>query len=464
MTIPALILLLAAGAAEPAPTTTPKTIWLAPKGDPGTTIRISPENNPEWDQGWSEREAWALTDHIQLTDESEFLRAGESYFSPDGKFIIFQGTPRPAEDESAEAHYGMYAAAVIRGESGDILTLGPRTLLSEPGSANTCGWFHPTDFSDRHYRVLFGTTTTPPDDAAASGYQRGTSRYTWQFPNEMEVVAGDVQVTPAKIEMTTVYPLRSRLVETTGDWDTLEAHKPVLTPIWTRDGYDAEASWSPDGRHILYTRLAPGSDDGDLWIHDTVTGTHTELIAEPGYDGGPFFSPDGRRICYRSDRRGDKALQLFISELAFDDSGKVTGIAREIPITDNEHVNWAPFFTPDGSMLFYATSEVSHANYEVFAVDATGDRPAAERATVRITDGRGFDGLPVFTPDGQWMMWTAQRGPLFPGEARPSSQLWAARIDLDAVRTRLDEAQRVMDDKLLEQRLEDGFQEFMPGG
>lgn len=471
MTIPALIVLLAAGTAELASTpstSTPtpfKAIRLSPQGDHDTTIGISPENNPDWDRGWSQREAWALTDFIQLTDESEFFRAGESYFSPDGKFIIFQGTPRPEADQPAEAHYGMYAAPVIRGESGGILTLGPWTLLSEPGSANTCGWFHPTDFSERHYRVLFGTTTTPPDDSAASGYQRGTSRYTWQFPNEMEVVAGTIMIADRTIRESTQTKIDGQVVRRAEDLKQDQLVVPGrFTPIWTRDGYDAEASWSPDGRHILYTRLEPGSDDGDLWIYDTVTETHTALIAEPGYDGGPFFSPDGKRICYRSDRRGDKALQLFISELAFDESGKVTGIAREIPITDSEHVNWAPFFTPDGTMLFYSSSEAGHANYEVFAVDATGDRPAAERVTVRITDARGFDGLPVFTPDGAWMMWTAQRGPLFPGEARPSSQLWAARIDLDAVRQRLDEAQRAMDDKLREQRMDEEFQEFMPGG
>jgi hypothetical protein len=42
--------------------------------------------------------------------------------------------------------------------------------------------------------------------------------------------------------------------------------------------------------------------------------------------------------------------------------------------------------------------------------------------------------LPVFNHDGSLMMWTAQRGPLAPGENRPSSQLWVARIDTMAVR------------------------------
>ncbi len=402
----------------------------------GTAPVSSP--NPGWDAEWPSKESWCLTDHVQLTSERTFLKAGESYFSPDGNMIIFQGTPRPEGNKPAERHYGMYVAPVARDARGAITGLGTPTLLSEPGSSNTCGWFHPTEFTrGESYRVLYGTTTTPPNEEAASGYQRGTSRYTWQFPNEMEIVTEVVQ--PGDHEQ---------------PWTSGSA-----AALWSRDGYDAEASWSPDGRHILYTRLKPGGDDGDLWIYDTVTETHTELIAEPGYDGGPFFSPDGTRICYRSDRRGDKALQLYISELAFDDSGKVTGIAREIPITDNDHVNWAPFFTPDGSMLFYATSAVSHGNYEVFAIDATGDEKPEDRARVRITDARGFDGLPVFTPDGAWMMWTAQRGAQVEGEDRPSSQLWAARVDLDAVKERIDAEKRRIEDR----KLEEGFGEYMPG-
>lgn len=421
----------------------------------GTAPQTAP--NTDWDADWPAAESWCLTDHVQLTDETVFLKAGESYFSPDGHMIIFQGIPRPEGDEPAGKHYGMYVVSVVRNNRESITGINRPLLLSEPGSANTCGWFHPTEFTERDaYTVLYGTTTTPPDDSASSGYQRGTSRYTWQFPNEMEIVKQKVWIETREIETSD---------GSTGTVDIGFGWKTALhKPLWTRPGYDAEASWSPDGRHVLYTRLKPGSDDGDLWIYDTQTETHTELIAEPGYDGGPFFSPDGIRICYRSDRRGDKALQLYIADLAFDGTGKVTGIARETAITDNGHVNWAPFFTPDGSMLFYATSEVSHANYEVYAIDAIGDNPPAERANVRITDARGFDGLPVFTPNGQWMMWTAQRGVMVEGETRPSSQLWAARIDLNAVKQRLKGNQEKLDDANFERSIQEGFDEFTPDG
>ena len=75
---------------------------------------------------------------------------------------------------------------------------------------------------------------------------------------------------------------------------------------------------------------------------DLETGNRVDLVMAPGYDGGPFFSPDGKRICYRSDRKKDDHLQIFVSELSFDESGAITGIDREIQVTDNEFVNWAP--------------------------------------------------------------------------------------------------------------------------
>ena len=49
-------------------------------------------------------------------------------------------------------------------------------------------------------------------------------------------------------------------------------------------------------------------------------------------------------------------------------------------------------------------------------------------APLRITDHVGADVLPVFSPDGTLLMWTASRD----GE-RSASQLWVSRPDLDAI-------------------------------
>jgi len=351
---------------------------------------------------WRELESGVLANHVQLTSRDDYIKAGEAYFNPDASWIIFQAQPVPPEGEAPNPNYEMYAAPLERGSSGAVTGLGEAIQLSKPGSANTCGWWHPT----KSGHVLFGSTIEPPKEENQPGYQRGSGRYTWSFPTEMEIVT------------TTIV-----------DGDASPA-----TPMFSRDGYDAEGSWSPDGRHVLYANVDNersaelGRPDADLWVYDTETGLHAHIVAADGYDGGPFFGPDGEWITYRSDRRGDNLLQLFISELEFDGSRRIVGVEREIALTDNQHVNWAPYWHPSGRYLIYATSEVSHRNYEVFAIEAldSSGEPVEGSAPVRLTHADGFDGLPVFSPDGSLMMWTSQRGPMAAGEQRPSSQVWIA--------------------------------------
>ena len=147
----------------------------------------------------------------------------------------------------------------------------------------------------------------------------------------------------------------------------------------------------------------------------------------PADDTHQRYTPDGKGIIYRSDRNGDSLLQVYAADLVRDASGQVTGIANERPLTKNAHVNWCPYYHPDGRHFVYGTSEVGHQNYEVFMRDAKHPE-----AAVRITECAGADVLPAFSHDGKWMIWTAQRGTDDTGGGKPSSQVWAARFDIHA--------------------------------
>lgn len=377
---------------------------------------------------WKALESPVLTGHIELTSRDQFVKAGEAYFSPDNGWIIFQAVPVPRDGANADPFYSMYVAKVVRGENGAVTGIQTPILVSPPGSANTCGWFHPT----LPGVVLFGSTIQAPHTDQKAGFRVGDRKYVWLFPEETEVCERFVpqMAGPA----------------VAAAW--ADDHRTLApTAVFSRPDYDAECSYSPDGRFILYAHVraekTAGRADADIWVYDTLMQRHHPLVVADGYDGGPFFSPDGRRICYRSDRGLNDLLQLYVADLKFDSAGVPVGIEREYQITDNKDVNWAPYWHPSGKFLVYGTSEVSHANYEVFAVeidnaklaaDAPGSRASDTLRRTRITSANGADVLPVFSSDGSMMMWTCQRGPMAEGEQRPSSQLWVATFNAAAVK------------------------------
>ena len=337
---------------------------------------------------WRASESDWLQNHTQLTFPDRFVKAGEAYFSPDGRKIIFQAVEQPVAGRAPDDYYAMFVAQLGTDASGKpMLTSIER--ISPPNSANTCGWFE----ASRPGVVLFSSTITTPTVTDAPGYQRGTGRYKWQFPPEMRIV-----------EMSTA--------------DAATVASGRLTPkVLVGDGraYAAEGSTTRDGRSLLYCSLESGQ--GDLRVRDLPSGVDVTIVNAPGYDGGPFFSPDERRICYRSDRRGDSLLQVQVADLVRDAEGRVTGSTHERQLTDNAHVNWAPFWHPSGSMIVYASSEVGHSNYEIFAVTTEAANPPRR---MRVTHAQGADVLPAFDTAGRRLMWTSQRG-----EGR-SSQLWIA--------------------------------------
>jgi len=390
-----------------------------PKGAPA---EVPAQATPPVD--WKTAEAGSLTDYVQLTTPDKYIRAGESYFSPNDQWIVFQAVPvpPPGTGKEPDANYSMFVAKLRHDADDKITGIDEPIRISPEGSANTCGFFNPR----KPGTVIFGSTLVTPAGTDSPGYQRGTRSYRWSFPAEMEMVS----VTVPQIIRDTIRMPGAR--ELTFDPKML---KPTV--LYKHPGYDAECSFDPSGRFIVFSSQEDidektGRPNLSLYVYDTETTNVSPLVRNKGYNGGPFFSPDGNFICYRSDRNGDDLLQVYVAELQKDASGAILGIKEERRVTDNPHVNWGPFWHTSGKFLIYATSEVGHDNYEVFSVEApVGDNAAKKPGELkhrRITHAPGFDGLPVVSGGSQWMMWTSQRGPKREGEAKPSSQIWAARV------------------------------------
>jgi Tol biopolymer transport system component len=325
-----------------------------------------------------------LSQVIQLT--SDFQRAGEAYFSPDMSWVVFQAVP------TGEQNHQMYVAPVRSGPDG-ITVLGTPIRITPQSTWNSCGFFSP----DGKSLIFSSTAGRELVETPQSGYQRQGGTYRWSFPSEADIF----HVKGWQGAIAGVHPS-----------EVANLAKDRLTDNVL---HDAECSFSPGGKWIVFTSNRTG--DQELWVMRADGSNPVQLTTVPGYDGGAFFSPDGYRLLYRSDRQGNNLLQIFVADLVFNDQGNITGISNERQLTNDANVNWGPFWHPDGRHIVYATSAHGHTNYELYLMRGDGSRKT------RLTFAAGADVLPVFSPDGKYLMWSSTRH-------GPGAQLYLAKFKL----------------------------------
>ena len=168
----------------------------------------------------------------------------------------------------------------------------------------------------------------------------------------------------------------------------------------TNSGYDAEASYSPDGqkilfssnRHVYNSHLSPGlqkeletnpSSFNELYIMDSSGENIQRLTTVKGYDGGPFFNSDGDEICWRRFSPRDTA-EIFSMNLNRLKTEAINEIRFDVLGT---------FFHPSNQYLIFSTNIHGFGNFELYIVDKDG-----KKDPIRVTERDGFDGLPTFSP------------------------------------------------------------------
>ncbi|MDD9974644.1 MAG: M28 family peptidase, partial [Candidatus Poribacteria bacterium] len=134
---------------------------------------------------------------------------------------------------------------------------------------------------------------------------------------------------------------------------------------------------------------------GEIYLMNADGSNQIRLTDSPGYDGGPFFTPDGQHIVWRHFTPDGSQADIYTMRI---DGSNVRRL------TDFKSMSWAPYFHPSGAYVIFASNKLGFSNFELYLVDGRG-----RHEPVRVTITDGFDGLPVFSPDGNQLCWTSHR-------------------------------------------------------
>jgi Tol biopolymer transport system component len=295
----------------------------------------------------------------------------EAYFSADGKKLIFQSSHGDVKCDQI---------FIMNIDGSD------QHMVSTGKGRTTCSFFYPNG-----KKILYASThLASPECPPRPDFSKG---YVWAVYSGYDIF--------------TASPDGSNLKQLT--------HTP---------GYDAEATISLDGKKIVFTSMRNG--DLDIYSMDA-DGTHVkQLTHELGYDGGPTFSPDAKWIVYRayhpqtekeiSDYKELLAQNLIrptsleIWVMKADSSGK-----RQI--TNLGAASFGPAYFADGKRIIFSSNydPETHAtggmgNFELWSIHPDGS------GLERITYSDGFDGFPMFSPDGKKLVWASNRNAKAPHE------------------------------------------------
>lgn len=201
--------------------------------------------------------------------------------------------------------------------------------------------------------------------------------------------------------------------------------------IEAHDGIQAwNAVWSPDAKHLAYTRLVIGNhppldipDEADIWMAAADGSDAHPVVEGPGWQWLPHWSPDGAWIAYTDEAEGGPWAAtgpagiggggILGTGIGFGPANTVRtyadiwrvradGTGSPERLTDTPGDDRAAAYSPDGTQL--ALDSTRGGGTEIWIIQADGSGAARQ-----LTFEHGYTWGATWSPDGHRIAFNAWR-------------------------------------------------------
>jgi Tol biopolymer transport system component len=180
-------------------------------------------------------------------------------------------------------------------------------------------------------------------------------------------------------------------------------------PLFPTSGFDYNASFSPDGRWVVFTSERDGSGQADLYrVHPDGSGLE-RLTDDPALDDQAAFSPDGNQIVFVSTRGDHHTANVWILDLKTRKARNLTGSPELQAAPGKLDGFFRPAWSPDGQWIAFS----SDRNFDFMAHEFPSpgwEHPQELSIYIIHPDGTGLrrlteagfaDGSPKWSPDSK---------------------------------------------------------------
>jgi Tol biopolymer transport system component len=186
-------------------------------------------------------------------------------------------------------------------------------------------------------------------------------------------------------------------VGTTGTFDDiwiLEVTRGLRTRFTFGQGTHRNPVWSPDGRSLVFASSRSGHLDIYRKSVDGAVGSEELLYADERAKQPWSWSPDGKHLLFTATDPKTKQDLLILP---------MTGDRKPVAFAQTEFSEAQGVFSPDGRWIAYVSDESGTA--EIYAAPFPG--PGGKRLISTRQAGVGQGGVPMWRPDGKEIFYIA---------------------------------------------------------